>query len=75
MWQSGWIFVLCWSVAAENDYDYYEYDYDYDYDYDFTDEEHCIDRDQMVLLCNGINCIREPYSNETCLQCTDECNG
>jgi len=48
-------------------------DFDF-FDYEF-DEKGCLDHDLMVLLCNGRNCIREPYDNETCRECIDGCAG
>ena len=57
----------------QEDYDYDQGDYDYDYEYDEMD--HCLDHDQLVLLCGGRNCIREPSPREDCLQCINDCNG
>ena len=61
--------ITCTDLPADDDYDYY------DYDYEFDEEHYCPDRDQLILICLGINCIRDPYDNETCMQCIEACNG
>lgn len=70
-WPCNFELSLCTDAELPDEEDHYDYDYDYEYD----EAEHCPDHDQMVLICGGRNCIREPSPHEDCLQCIDNCNG
>ena len=62
-----------YAELPDNEEDYN--DYEIDYDYDFDEEDYCLDHDLLIFHCQGRDCIRDPYSNETCMQCIEGCNG